>query len=77
MIDKVAMIKINTQQKHLILKLQHLIESDELKQRKYQQDQKTGPECGFFTKELLEIAKLLPQMNQLGITFDMIRNQDG
>jgi hypothetical protein len=64
---KYRIIKMNHKRETLIQRLKQLIEANNIKQQKYQQN---NPECGCITRETCVIASLLPQMQQLEVTFE-------
>lgn len=61
-----------TEREELINKLKYLHVIDREKQKQYQKQTNSGPECGFLTREAMQIASLLPKMQSLGITFNDI-----
>ena len=54
----------------LIRKLKQLIENNEIKQQKYRQQYNLSCEYGCLTREVFMMAKMLPSMHQLGVTFN-------
>lgn len=59
-----------TERDKLIQKLKYLISVNDAKQQEYQRQNNVSPECGCLTREACVMALLLPQMQQLGVTFD-------
>jgi len=57
----------------LIQRLKCLMETNEIKQQKYQQQNGINYECGCITRESVIMASLLPKMQELGVGFDDCR----